>query len=139
MVEPADPARSDPASRAPPALAGLRLLVIEDEPLVAMDMAATLSAAGAVVERAGTLEAARRRLADLRPDAALLDGNLQGKPVDTLAAALRRQGVPFVFVTGYGRDALPPDFADVAVLEKPFRPAQLLAAVAALLGRLPSV
>ena len=43
-------------------------------------------------------------------DAALLDGNLAGKPVDDLAIALTRRGMPFVFVTGYGRDALPVGF-----------------------------
>jgi hypothetical protein len=53
-------------------------------------------------------------------DGSLLDGNLHGKPVGDIAAALVRKRVPFLFVTGYGRDALPEGFGKVAILSKPF-------------------
>ena len=41
----------------------------------------------------------------------LLEANLRGEPVDDVAAALTRRNIPFVFVTGYGRQALPESFA----------------------------
>jgi CheY-like chemotaxis protein len=72
-------------------------------------------------------------------DGALLDGNLHGKPVGDIAAALVRKRVPFLFVTGYGRDALPEGFGKVAILSKPFSREQLLEAVAQLPRKVSSV
>jgi len=68
-------------------------------------------------------------------DAALLDGSLHGSPVDEVAAALTRRNVPFLFVTGYGRDSLPQAFRNVAVLSKPFSPQQLAEAAVGLVER----
>src|SRR5207248_3586795 len=86
------------------AIEGQRILVIEDEPLVSMDIEASLCEGGCnVVGPAGTLQAAKRLIAEAGYDAALLDVNLSGQPVDELAAALRQRGVPFAFVTGHGR------------------------------------
>jgi hypothetical protein len=59
-------------------------------------------------------------------DAALLDANLHGKPVDEIAAALTQRNVPFAFVTGYGRDSLPASFRTAPVISKPFTTEQLL-------------
>jgi hypothetical protein len=59
-------------------------------------------------------------------DAALLDGNLNGRPVDDIAAALTRRNVPFAFVTGYGRESVPPAFGAVTLLAKPFGQSQPL-------------
>jgi phosphoglycolate phosphatase-like HAD superfamily hydrolase len=50
----------------------------------------------------------------------LLDANLRGEPVGDVAAALTRRNIPFVFVTGYGRQALRESFARATVLTKPF-------------------
>ena len=117
-------------------LKGKRILVVEDEPLVAMDMEASLTAAGCeIVGPAGTLDHARRLIADAAFDAALLDVNLSGHPVDDLAAALAHNAIPFVFVTGYGREGLPRAFAQAAMLGKPFGRDQLLAVVESLLER----
>src|SRR5262245_7761017 len=89
-------------------LQGKRILVIEDEPLVAMDVESSLTAAGCeVVGPAATLERAKRLIEESDCDAALLDVNLAGQPVDELATLLTRKNRPFAFVTGYGRDALP--------------------------------
>jgi CheY-like chemotaxis protein len=59
-------------------------------------------------------------------DAALLDANLNGRSVDDIAAALTRRGVPFAFVTGYGRENLPQGFGTATLLAKPFSQPQLL-------------
>ena len=92
-----------PVAIEPPArLSGFRFLVVEDEPLVSLDLVAGLEGAGAeVVGPAGTLEEALQLVETTVIEAALLDGNLHGKPVDEIAAALARRNVPFVFVTGY--------------------------------------
>jgi DNA-binding response OmpR family regulator len=117
-------------------LEGKRILVIEDEPLVAMDLESSLMAAGCeVVGPAGTIEEAKSLVADGRYDAALVDVNLAGHPVDEIAAALTQKNCPFAFVTGYGREALPRGFRDAIVLGKPFGQEQLVGAVELLLYR----
>jgi PAS domain S-box-containing protein len=123
-----------PQEEQPGKLDGKRILVIEDEPLVAMDLESSLTSAGCeVVGPAGTIEEAKSLVADERYDAALLDVNLAGHAVDEIAAALTQKNCPFAFVTGYGREALPRGFRDAVVLGKPFGQEQLLAAVEVLL------
>jgi PAS domain S-box-containing protein len=113
-----------------PSLTGKRVVVIEDEPLVVMDLESSLTAAGCeVVGTAGTLREARALCADAQCDAVLVDVNLAGQPVDELAATLTKRNIPFAFVTGYGRDALPPGFRDAVVLTKPFEQTGLVATV----------
>jgi PAS domain S-box-containing protein len=121
-------------------LKGKRILVIEDEPLVAMDVESTLTAAGCkVVGPAATLERAKLLIEESDCDAVLLDVNLAGQPVDELATLLTRKNRPFAFVTGYGREALPPGFRGAVVLGKPFGADQLLATVEVLLYQPASV
>jgi PAS domain S-box-containing protein len=112
-----------------------RILVVEDEPLIALDIQERLDAAGcAVVGPAASVEAARLLLAEGPVDAALLDVNLSGDRADGLAAELGRRGVPFVFATGYGRECLAQAFPEAPVLAKPFEPGQPLAALRSLLA-----
>lgn len=106
---------------------GKRILVVEDEPLVAMDIAATLSEAGGeIIGPAATVDIAAAHIADSSFDVALLDANLGGHSVEGLAAALTQRNVPFAFVTGYGRDALPEAFRQAHVVGKPFNARELL-------------
>jgi CheY-like chemotaxis protein len=130
------PRRADLAAKPPGKLAGLRFLVVEDEPLIALDIAAGLEETDAEV--VGPTGSAREAL-DLVDtevlDAALLDVSLHGLPVDEIAAALTRRNVPFLFVTGYGPENLPQGFGNVAVLSKPFSPQQLIEAAARLVDR----
>ena len=117
-------------------LEGKRVLIVEDEPLLSMDMEASLMEAGCVVRGpAGTLEMAKQMIAGMDYDAALLDANLAGQSVEELAAALTQQNIPFAFVTGYGREALPQGFQDAIVLGKPFSKIDLRSVVQALLYR----
>jgi two-component sensor histidine kinase len=119
-------------------LAGRRLLVIEDEPLVAMTIAAALEDAGAAhVETVSTVDDALAAIEQSDFAVAVLDGNLNGAPVGSVAAALTRKQVPFLFVSGYGRDGLPPGFAQAPVLSKPFRPDQLVDGIANILAVAP--
>ena len=115
-------------------LDGKQVIVIEDEPLLSMDLESSLMDIGCEVSGvAGTIEEGRLLVARTNCDAALLDVNLAGHPVDELAAALTRKNIPFAFVTGYGRSALPAGFRDALVLGKPFSDDQLRAVLERLL------
>jgi CheY-like chemotaxis protein len=116
-------------------LLGKRLLVVEDKLLIALNMAAGLESAGAEVTWTGFAEEAVHTIEAKPLDAVLLNGNLHGRPVDDIAAALTRLRVPFLFVTGYAREGLPQAFRKTALLSKPFTQKQLLEAVAGLVER----
>jgi len=106
---------------ATPNIEGKRVLVVEDESLIAMDIATTLSDAGCtIVGPAATLEKAHELIAGEDYDVALLDANLSGERVDELAAELTRRGVPFAFLTGYEREGLPEAFRQAPMINKPF-------------------
>ncbi|MFN3527277.1 MAG: response regulator, partial [Paracoccus sp. (in: a-proteobacteria)] len=111
------------AADAPGSLTGCRVLLVEDEPLVAMDLRFELEDAGAgSVTIARTVPEALEAATTKALDLALLDGNLGGEPVDRVAEALALRDVPFCFVSGYGREHLPQGFQDAPLIEKPFRP-----------------
>ncbi|MGE4220791.1 MAG: histidine kinase, partial [Alphaproteobacteria bacterium] len=112
-------------------LAGLGVLVVEDEALVALDVAAALRGAGcAVVGPVGRLEAALKLAGEEALDAAVLDVNLGGPMVFPVAEALRARGIPFVFLTGYEEGFLPPALRGERRVAKPLRPTELLSALA---------
>ena len=116
-------------------LEGKRILVVEDEPLLAMDIAGQLEDAGAcVIGPVGNVAAALSLIAQYRFHGALLDANLVGSPVDDIAVALARNNIPFVFVSGYKRASLPKAFDTVELLLKPFGANRLLAVVAKLVA-----
>lgn len=109
-----------------------RLLVVEDEMLIAMQMAESLKEAGwSVLGPASTMEEASEILATLseQPDAAILDVNLDGKTVYPLAEALQRQGIPILFCTGYETLDAEGRFEDCDRLRKPANANQIIAAV----------
>ena len=115
-------------------LKGKRIFVVEDEPLLAMEIEASLMEERfEVIGPVGTLEQAKRLLAESDCDAALLDANLGNQRTDELAAWMTRQNVPFAFVTGYGREGLPQGFRDAIMLSKPFSQNELLATIEMLL------
>jgi DNA-binding response OmpR family regulator len=99
-----------------------------------MDMESILTAAECeVTGLAANPDQARSLIGSAECDAALLDVNLCGHRVDDFAAALTLKRVPFAFVTGYGRESLPPGFSEAILLKKPFSREQLLAVVQLLL------
>ena len=109
-------------------LSGSRILVVEDEYYLADDARATLSKAGAeVIGPVPTADEASALIeADGGIDGVLLDVNLRGEMAFDVADALQARGVPFAFVTGYDRVALPDRFAATPALAKPVRPEQLV-------------
>lgn len=125
------PSEDGSAMRPPSRLTGKRFLVVEDEALIALNFASMLERAGAEVARpVGTEKEALLAIEQGRFDGALLDANLHGRPVDEIAAALTRHNIPFIFVTGYGREGLPTSFQHVPVLGKPFSDQELIEAAA---------
>jgi DNA-binding NarL/FixJ family response regulator len=89
------------AAQSSRALHGKRVLIVEDEPLVAMEIGDHLEQAGAeIVGSVGNAPDALDIIEREEFSAALLDANLAGAPVDDIAAALTRKNVPFAFVSG---------------------------------------
>ncbi len=112
---------------------GQRILVVEDELTIAMWLEEILLDAGCIVAGpAGRLDQALALAQDGGMRFALLDVNLRGVPVFPVADLLAARGVPFVFLTGYGRGDLPTRFATTPVLCKPFRANELFGLMARL-------
>jgi PAS domain S-box-containing protein len=131
-------ASSHAGETAPPrvVLSGKRLLVVEDEPLIALDIVSCLQDAGAdVAGPCGTEAEALQIIESTAFDGVLLDANLHGRSVDGIAAALTRRGLPFVFVTGQDERGLPRAFAKTPLVTKPFSPQQLVDAVTIITAR----
>jgi CheY-like chemotaxis protein len=113
------------------------VLLVEDEELVAMTMVEELQSRGwLIVGPAGTLEEAQALVSSgVHLDAAILDINLQGRWVHTLADELKARGVPFVVCTGY--EMIDPDgrFATAPLIAKPIAPHRLGSALEELINR----
>ena len=115
-------------------LAGKRILIVEDEMLVALlieDFLADLGCKtiGPFRSVAQALEAARTEDLDL----AVLDVNLDGERVYPVAELLAERHIPFLFLSGYGEEAIPPDHAEWKVCAKPFKSEVLVRMLSALL------
>ena len=118
------------------AFAGRRVLIVEDESLVAMLLETILEDMGcAPVGPAATVDEGLRMISEgAAVDAALLDVNVAGKQVFPIAEALRERGVPFVFSTGYGEGGLPDEWRGQPTLQKPFTEAAVRDALMKAMG-----
>ncbi|MDO8323029.1 MULTISPECIES: response regulator [unclassified Phenylobacterium] len=109
-----------------PDLAGLRVLVVEDEMMVSMLIEDMLTDLGCiVVGPAARLDEAIALAEGEQIDCAVLDVNLGGQPIFPLADILRAKGAPFAFATGYGDAGLRDVDKGSLVLQKPFRETDL--------------
>ena len=112
-------------------MSATRILVVEDEFLIALDIVGVLEQAGlAVVGPAGNVSDALQAIEREVVHGALLDAHLTGEPVGRVADALQARGIPFAFVSGYGREHLPAAHRAAPLVKKPFTGKDLLAAVA---------
>jgi CheY-like chemotaxis protein len=102
--------------------AGRRLLIVEDELLIALELQHIVEQlGGTVIGPAGSVAGALQLLSATTPDAALLDANLEENRVTPVAQACRDRSVPFALVTGYGRLELDePLLQSVPRADKPF-------------------
>ncbi|HYH23310.1 MAG TPA: response regulator [Azospirillum sp.] len=115
-------------------LNGLRLLLVEDEAMVAMMLEDMLGDFGCeIVGPAASVAAALELAGHEGLDGAILDVNVGGEPIYPVAEALVARGVPFVFTTGYGAADIDRRFADAPAVQKPFSTGALRDALAATL------
>jgi len=118
-----------PIARAP--LRGVRILLVEDEALIAWDTAESIRSCGAnVIGPAASVAQACATLDSEAPDAAVLNVNLRGESISPLLDKLRLRGVPFIFATGYSQDTLPEEYAGCTFISKPFETRTFLQALA---------
>jgi len=111
-------------------LTGRSILVVEDEPLISLEMTAIFESAGATVLVASRLADAVRVLGERDVSAAVLDFGIGDESVSTLCGDLRERHIPFMFYTGHGH--VRGSYPDAVVVEKPASGSTLLTAMAAL-------
>ena len=114
-------------------LAECSVLVVEDEPLIALDVQSALAGAGATIISAGNTTDAVRLVANTKLSAAVLDVDLGDLDCWVVCRLLARANVPFVFYTGYMQSEVFKDWPDAPVLAKPASHEQIVAAVTRLL------
>lgn len=112
--------RPDPASKGK-LKRGLRILVVEDEMMLAMLMEDWLAMLDCETVKAARLNEALALAATGDIDGALLDVNLNGEECYPVAETLDRRNIPFIFMTGYSMDMLRADFRDRPAIQKPFQ------------------
>lgn len=111
--------------------AALRVLIVEDEALVAMMIEdIVLDLGHQVTAIAGRLDEGLRLARDVDVDVAVVDMNLNGLRTDAIAAILQERGIPIVFATGYGAAGVADAWTHYPVLQKPFQPHSLADAIA---------
>ena len=103
-----------------------KVLVIEDEALIAMFIEESLAQIGCVsVAVASNLDDAMQKASEIECDVVMLDLNLAGKETFQLAEFLCQKHQPFIFSTGYGTASVPTHLQHVPILQKPFRESEL--------------
>jgi DNA-binding response OmpR family regulator len=113
----------------------LRVLVVEDEAILAIDIAEHLSDAGfEVVGPATSVVNALRLIEEVGCDAAVLDFNLRDETAEPIACELLARGKPFMFLSGVSRERLPTWTEGTMLVPKPTRPAALVAALHRCMG-----
>jgi len=107
----------------------LRILVVEDEPAIALELVSVIEeeAGCAVMGVASSVDEALALIALERPNGAVLDANLNGSTSVKIAEELRREDTPFFVLSGYSaKSSLPPPLNEAPFLQKPYREGELL-------------
>ncbi|WP_454761816.1 HWE histidine kinase domain-containing protein [Caulobacter segnis] len=118
----------------PGAIAGLKVLIVEDSLLLALELEAGLEDAGVEVVGCAAELSEALSMVEMVFDVAVLDADLNGQSVAPVAEILRTMGRPFVFATGYADKAAPMGF-DAPIVRKPYNVHQIARAVAGVTGR----
>ncbi len=109
---------------------GIRVLVVEDEPIIALDIRQQLASAGfEVLGPATSVANALQLIAEPGCDVAVLNVNLGNETSEPIAQKLQASGKPFVVLSGYPTDNLAPSLKGTTFLTKPVLMAELVAAV----------
>ncbi len=110
--------------------AGIRVLIVEDEPIVAMLAEDLLDSIGCVVAgAAASIAEAHLAIETMTFDVALIDINLDGEDGLVVADALKDRHIPYIITSGYGGEGLARGHPDVPILSKPYAIAALEAAI----------
>jgi two-component SAPR family response regulator len=119
-----------------PRLKGLRVIVVEDETLLAMLLEDMLAELGCeVLWTAHRVGKALDLVAHSEPEAAVLDVNIAGDEVYPVAQALAERNIPFIFATGYGARGLDEVWRSRPIVQKPFQMEHLSHGLLRALGR----
>ena len=106
---------------------GKKVLIVEDDFLTAEGLSHTFADFGfTVVGPVDTAERAVRLIGQQPPDGALLDVRLRDGSAVEVAKVLRERGVPFVVMSGYSRDTLPPELKNAPFIAKPMAESELI-------------
>lgn len=112
------------------------LLIVDDDAVAATTLQELALELGfRTAEMAGCAREALDALDHAHPDALVLDINLNGRKSYDVAARAAKLGVPFVFLSGYGRNDIPLEYLKVPILEKPYGMEALKRALSELAGR----
>jgi DNA-binding response OmpR family regulator len=118
--------------KAGPDLRGVKVLVIEDEFYLAAELEEQVQqGGGTVLGPCPDVPAAMTQM-DAGPSCAVVDINLGQGPSFEIAGVLRARGIPFLFLTGYDMEVIPPEFADIECLQKPIDTSRAMDAIARL-------
>jgi len=111
------------------------VLLVEDEALIRMLFADALVELGhSIAAKASNLATGLTCAKERDYELAILDVNLNGKPAFPIADVVRARGKALLFVTGYGCSGFAADYKSAAILQKPFSPDQLSAAISSALA-----
>jgi CheY-like chemotaxis protein len=121
------------------AAAGRRVLLVEDELMIRMLLDGMVTDLGhTVAGEAGGIEEAMKLAKEAEFDVAILDVNLNGKPITPVVEILIDRGLPFVFATGYGARGVPEAYRANPTLQKPFQAEALAQALQEVAPKAPS-
>ena len=116
-------------------LRGLRILLVEDDPLICLDLETSLEEFGAVVTAASNVTAAFAALAIAMPDFAVLDFELGAETSEPVAEVVRARNIPFLYLSGHSEhDERFGRWPGVRVLAKPLSTARIARAIEDVLG-----
>jgi CheY-like chemotaxis protein len=116
-------------------VAGTRVFIVEDEALILFNLHDMLEELGCVVvASAARIHDALAKAGSQSFDAAILDVNVAGERIDPVADLLANRGIPFFFVTGYGRQSMPAAHRQRLAVSKPYQADDLRTALGAVLA-----
>jgi len=114
-------------------LLGCSVLIVEDEPLIALELHEALHGAGASILTAATIKEALALIARAQICAAIVDVNLGGHDCSSVCAALSKRSIPFMFYTGYSSAAALSAWPHAPAVDKPAADRTLVDSIARLL------
>lgn len=122
----------------PESLRGLRILLVEDDPLICLDLQSSLSELGAVVAAASNVAAALQIVSASVLDFAVLDFELGSETSEPIAEAARERQVPFLYLSGYSeQDERFRGWPGIDVLVKPISAATIARRIREIIGQRP--